>query len=612
MNYHDVIKIAEEGCSNVALRLTDSDQSDYSRSRNVFKASWRFVQTAYVLPEESFVGLRMQHDREGRCVVNAFTDADSGAVPEDFEWIFDGCAVVETAQQDCVFGLSDEGRRIYTLRYNPQESGNAEEPSRRVFDDFVCDDDRPAALYSDGFALMDRLGGTVEIIASSERKGKGWIIFSLSDEMPLRMRTMLSRSFENTTATEIEPDARLDDIEPLPTELLRHGICGLLTILMSRQTAQTEAEQEYEESPEDSPSQSKEAKEQTSCETPIEDLDLSIRSYNCLKRAGINTVEQLSPMTDEELLRVRNLGRRCIEEIKQKLSETSYLSTPAPLTGQSYTSMLDELIGLQCVKEQVRKITAFAKMQKDISLQGRDLAPVAMNMEFKGNPGTAKTTVARIIAGIFNEIGLLSSNELVEVGRADLIAKYEGQTAEKVKSVFQKAKGKVLFIDEAYSLVEHWDGEYGDEAISTIVQEMENNRSDTIVIFAGYPDKMAEFISRNPGLRSRVPFTISFNDYSADEMVQIAELEAQKRGFVIGKGAREKVASICQVAAHHPEMGNGRFCRNLVEGAIMDYAARVYGGDEVSESDFTLREQDISTPAILQEERKTAPIGFAI
>ena len=156
---------------------------------------------------------------------------------------------------------------------------------------------------------------------------------------------------------------------------------------------------------------------------------------------------------------------------------------------------------------------------------------MVLNMEFIGNPGTAKTTVARITAGILHEIGLLPTSELVEVGRADLVAKYTGQTADKVKEVFQKAKGKLLFIDEAYALTDCWENSYGDEAISTIVQEMENNREDTVVIFAGYPDKMNEFFSRNPGLRSRVPFTIRFSDYSAEEMAQIVEAEAKKRGF---------------------------------------------------------------------------------
>ena len=270
--------------------------------------------------------------------------------------------------------------------------------------------------------------------------------------------------------------------------------------------------------------------------------------------------------------------------------------------------MLNELIGLENVKKQVGKITALAKMKRDMDAMNKASLPIVMNMEFVGNPGTAKTTVARIIAGLLYETGLLQTNEIVEVGRADLIARYEGQTADKVKSVFQKAHGKLLFIDEAYSLVENCRGEFGDEAINTIVQEMENRRENTVVIFAGYPDEMKEFFSRNPGLRSRVPFTVCFNDYTADEMVSIAELEAQKRGFSVSRGAKEKIASLCGKAS---DSGNGRFCRNLVEGAILNYAFRAYGTyAETPEKSFELTDEDF----IIQNESEVAgkalPIGF--
>ncbi len=609
MNYHDVIKMPEVNCANAAWLSIGSNQSEYSRSRNAYRASRRFVQTARILPEGALIGLRMQHDREGRCLVNAFIGVGAKALREDFEWIFDGCAAAEMVPQDSVFGLPDESRNVYTLRYRPREAESRENAESSGYEEDVCDDDRSAAIYGDGFSLMDRLGGTVDIIASSKYEGKGWIIISLPTEMPLRMHTMLSGLFERATATKIEPDSDLDDIEPLPAEILRQGIAGLLEALMRRQTSEKDENGTICKEPRSEPETSE---TDVTGSTLIEDLGLSVRAYNSLKRAGIRTVEQVSKLTDDELCHIRNLGRKCIEEIRQRLSEVKSDETPAPVSGVSCSSMLTDLIGLENVKEQVRKITAFAKMQMHLRAQGKDRLPVVMNMEFKGNPGTAKTTVARIIAGIFHEVGLLTGSELIEVGRADLVARYEGQTADKVRSVFRQAKGKVLFIDEAYSLVESGEGMYGDEAINTIVQEMENNREDTVVIFAGYPDKMTGFFARNPGLRSRVPFTVSFSDYSADELVQIAELEAQKRGFVIGEDARKRVASICQTAARHPEMGNGRFCRNLVEAAIMEYAARVYGTESAMESDFTLHVQDFRDPESLREDRSTRPIGFAI
>ena len=344
----------------------------------------------------------------------------------------------------------------------------------------------------------------------------------------------------------------------------------------------------------------------------IEDLDLSVRSYNCLMRAGIRTVEELKALTEDEFLHIRNLGRKSTEEIRSKLLELGYTFLPSQKKEPCFCEMLEELIGLDNVKDQVRKITALAKMKKDMEALGKDPIPVVLNMEFVGSPGTAKTTVARILSGILYEIGLLSSSDLVEVGRADLVGQYVGHTADKVKSVFRKAKGKLLFIDEAYSLVDCSRGQFGDEAINTIVQEMENNREDTIVVFAGYPDKMEEFFSRNPGLRSRVPFHIAFSDYSTDEMVKIADLEAKRRGFSIRTEAMEKVAAICASAAKHSEMGNGRFCRNLVESAILGYASRVYGDDNAdTDKDFVLWDTDFQTPENSGETKKETKIGFS-
>ena len=366
----------------------------------------------------------------------------------------------------------------------------------------------------------------------------------------------------------------------------------------------------------------------TSAYTGIDEMELSVRAYNCLRRAGIYTVGDLRNMTDEDLRKVRNLGRKCFIEVKEKLrifgegyftkgyDEPEYdfeSCTPLPeLTECSYMEMLDKMTGLGKVKEQVKNIAAYARMNKDFAENGKRESFVSMNMEFVGNPGTAKTTVARLLAGILGETGVLPRHTgLVEVGRADLVGKYAGQTAIKVKEVFERAAGKLLFIDEAYSLVEEWEGAYGDEAISTIVQEMENNRDKTIVIFAGYPDKMKEFIARNPGLRSRVPFRITFEDYSAEDMVKIAESEAEKNGFSMGVEAKEKVLSICKTTAGNPEAGNGRFCRNLVEGAILGYAGRVYGyGEETAEKDCVLRAEDFTVPEFINEEEEKGVIGF--
>lgn len=456
--------------------------------------------------------------------------------------------------------------------------------------------------------------------------GQGMILFGLPEEITLRMRAMISLAFPGTAVRELcEKESLKDQACRLPVKCLRWGVLGTLEVLMDEPAGddgmgksddedelidlESEAEfdcefgYEYEDTSVD--------EKNISSGMGIEELDLSVRSFNCLKRAGISTVEELLKMKDEDYRKIRNLGRKGVEEVKSKISSIKKQQALEQLPAPDYSAMLDDLVGLREVKEQVRKIIAYGKMKQDFSRLGKESIPVVLNMEFVGNPGTAKTTVARILAGIFHESGILSDHKIVEIGRADLVAKYEGQTAGKVKEVFKKAKGKVLFIDEAYSLVESEEGEFGDEAINTIVQEMENNRENTVVIFAGYPDKMEEFFSRNPGLRSRVPFRIRFENYSSDELVQIAELEARKRGFTIEPQAKEKVESICKTVQKHPDMGNGRFCRNLVESAILGYAARVYGSEaEEGCRDFSLREEDFVLQDMLKESKAKRPIGF--
>ncbi len=275
---------------------------------------------------------------------------------------------------------------------------------------------------------------------------------------------------------------------------------------------------------------------------------------------------------------------------------------------------LREMIGLEGIKRQVDEIVAFAKLQKVAKQHGRKLGGVNLNLTFLGNPGTAKTTVARIFARIMKENGVLSKGGLMEVGRADLVAKYLGQTAIKVKEVFKKAKGNVLFIDEAYSLIDNCENEYGDEAIATIVQEMENRRDDMIVIFAGYPDKMESFLARNPGLRSRVPFTVSFPDYDADELTAIAKSEAARRGYALTDAAERKVRRLSERAMRTAEFGNGRFSRNLVEAAMMRAAVRVMN-ESAAKPDlralFRLEESDFALPDNLKQSEPAArPIGF--
>ena len=245
------------------------------------------------------------------------------------------------------------------------------------------------------------------------------------------------------------------------------------------------------------------------------------------------------------------------------------------LNEKSAYDKLSEMIGLDNVKKVIDGAINYFKLQKEYKERGIDFARPAMHMVFSGNPGTAKTTVARLLAQILRDNKVLSRGELVEVGRADLVGEYVGQTAPQVKEVFRRAKGSVLFIDEAYSLLDDKKGLYGDEAINTIVQEMENARDDVIVIFAGYKNEMDEFVERNPGLSSRIAFHVDFDDYSEDELLAITKLLARQNSIIIDESCDQKLLDIYKKARQNPSFGNGRYARNVLEKAKLNQASRI-------------------------------------
>ena len=605
---------ANEIFNVAAMEFDLTGKSHYEIRKVALDVSDRFLRAAGVLPCGECLGWQLSAGQGETQYFYVFSDKDVVSTSEDINWIFNTFARVRTFGKDALDSLNEEGRRVYALSYEtPKANDNHNNCQRDEFrtDYYVSDDDGLSGYLSETLDILNECGAIVRFTADRNSDGQGTVLLSLPDEMSLRLRTILSIVFTGTAAVEITEE---EQIGCLPGHCMAQIMSGLLkSIMYAVKPAEDEDSQddEFEEEGDDDSGVDTASDTETGDDvqgTPIETLDLSVRSFNCLRRAGIDTVEKLRTLTDEDIRHIRNLGRKSVEEIERKLSELADSPVWGPC-GKSRSETLDDLIGLQNVKEHVRKITAFAKMGQDMAARGMNAARPALNMEFVGNPGTAKTTVARIIADMFHEIGLLSDSEPVEVGRADLIAHYVGQTADKVREVFRKAKGRLLFIDEAYSLVENWKGEYGDEAINTIVQEMENRREETIVVFAGYPKEMEEFFSRNPGLRSRVPFRISFSDYSPEEMVQIAELEAKKRGFEISDKARERVFAICRKAAGDPNAGNGRFCRNLIENAVLDYASRVYGGEtKDTDNDFILAPEDFSLP----EETAPAPQRIAI
>lgn len=234
---------------------------------------------------------------------------------------------------------------------------------------------------------------------------------------------------------------------------------------------------------------------------------------------------------------------------------------------------LENLVGLRDVKELCVKIIKFYELQALRRNELSDSEGIGMHMIFTGNPGTAKTTVARLMAKIFKQKGILSKGELIEVGRQDLVGKYVGWTAKIVKEYFDRAKGSVLFIDEAYSLLDGDKNSFGTEAVNTIVQEMENRRDDVVVIFAGYKKEMNEFVSANSGLKSRISFFVDFPDYSGAELYEILNIFAKKNHFELNSDVHD--AFMKTIEMQDTVNGNGRLVRNEFEKARLRQANRL-------------------------------------
>ncbi|MBO6297682.1 MAG: AAA family ATPase, partial [Lachnospiraceae bacterium] len=238
---------------------------------------------------------------------------------------------------------------------------------------------------------------------------------------------------------------------------------------------------------------------------------------------------------------------------------------------------LQQLIGLVEVKRRVQEMMHLQIVRRRCAELGIRRAPVSMHMAFIGNPGTGKTTVARILGQVYKEAGILTKGHLVEVGQADIVGKYVGYTAAQVKELFKKAKGGVLSIDEAYSLVNDDNGGYGQEAIDTLIKLMEDHREDTVVIVAGYPALMRSFLDVNPGLRSRIPYEITFPDYTGEELFGIFqhfcfENEIELRGR-IRTAVRERIGE--ERERYKSNFANARMVRNLFEQMLLNQANRL-------------------------------------
>ncbi len=250
---------------------------------------------------------------------------------------------------------------------------------------------------------------------------------------------------------------------------------------------------------------------------------------------------------------------------------TSPQASPTPALPE-LLAQLDELVGLKDVKAQVHRQTALLRMSGLRAAKGLKVPTVSRHLVFVGNPGTGKTTVARLVAGIYRALGLLTKGDLIETDRSGLVAGYVGQTALKTKAVVDSALGSVLFIDEAYALAED---NFGDEAISTLVKAMEDHRDELVVIVAGYPAEMRTFIASNPGLESRFGTTIHFPDYTEDELVAIFGHLAASSDFEPTSGCIERLRELLRAEPRDAGFGNGRFARNLFESAVGHHAWRL-------------------------------------
>jgi stage V sporulation protein K len=260
---------------------------------------------------------------------------------------------------------------------------------------------------------------------------------------------------------------------------------------------------------------------------------------------------------------------------------------------------LDELVGLEHVKELTYEIYALLQVAMMRSQIGLLADSQVYHMVFKGNPGTGKTTVARIVAKMFQKMGVLSKGHLIEAERADLVGEYIGHTAQKTRDLIKKAMGGILFIDEAYSLSRGGEKDFGKEAIDTLVKAMEDHKNNFILILAGYSDEMDFFLQCNPGLPSRFPLQLDFPDYSIDQLIQIAEGMAKDRDYILMPQAILKLKHFLMREKNQNErlFSNARYVRNVIERSIRQQAVRLlssYGNQSPGKQELmTIRQEDV-------------------